>query len=85
MNKIIIGIVSSLITVYVTWLSYTVYDLSKTTVLIDYKMNRVNEVLQMFSEEINKNSNDKKIFYIKSKRNNHNAYSENTDSNLTEF
>lgn len=85
MNKIIIGIVSSLITVYVTWLSYTVYDLSKTTVLIDYKMNRVNEALQMFSEEINKNSNDKKIFYIKSKRNKHYDYSENTDSNLTEF
>jgi len=45
-------ILSALIVAYVSWLSYTVLELTKQNTLIEYKIDRVHEVLQSFSEEL---------------------------------
>jgi hypothetical protein len=45
-------VLSALIVAYISWLSYTVLELSKQNTLIEYKLDRIHEVLQMFSEDL---------------------------------
>ena len=45
-------ILSALIVAYISWLSYTVLELSKQNTLLEYKIDRIHEVLQTFSEDI---------------------------------
>lgn len=50
MNKVIIGIVASLITLFIAWLSYTVYENAKNLTLIEYQMGELNKAVQRLSE-----------------------------------
>jgi hypothetical protein len=57
-------VLSALIVAYISWLSYTVLELSKQNTLIEYKLDRIHEVLQTFSEELTFVSGRKYIFKI---------------------
>ena len=51
MNKIVAGILSALITTYIIWLSYTVYEMSKSMAVVEFQLQTVYPVLQDLSEK----------------------------------
>ena len=50
MKNAIIGIISTLATSFIIWLSYTVYDMDKKVSLMQYQIQTLYPVLQDLSE-----------------------------------
>lgn len=50
MNNAIIAVLSTLATIYIAWLSYTVYELSVSDGLQEYQITQIHKVLQEHSE-----------------------------------
>jgi len=51
MNKVIIGVVASLTTLFIAWLSYTVYDTSVKVAVIEKSIEQIYPALQYLSEK----------------------------------